>query len=73
MTEKRDPHDGEYIGNIFGPKITLYGAIVILFFVAVVVYRHWALDVPFGMEEDALSPSEVVQPDTIPLTPPQEQ
>lgn len=51
MSEKRDPFDGEYIGNIFGPKITLYGAIIILFFAGLIAYRHWALDVPFGWEE----------------------
>jgi hypothetical protein len=50
MAEKQDPHDGEYVGNIFGPKVTLYGAIIILLFVAFILYRHWALGVPLGME-----------------------
>ncbi|PSR15215.1 MAG: hypothetical protein DA408_03095 [Bacteroidetes bacterium] len=53
MSEKRDPFDGDYIGNIFGPKITLYGGLLILFFVAIILYRHWKLDVPFGLEDPA--------------------
>ncbi len=72
MTEKRDPFDGEYIGNIFGPKITLYGGILILFFTAVVVYRHWALDVPFGMEESALTPTDEIRPDSLVVQPDEE-
>ena len=52
MTEKRDPFDEEYVGNIFGPNITLYGGLLILFFLALMIYRHWALDIPFGMEEE---------------------
>ena len=67
MTEKRDPHDGEYIGNIFGPKITLYGGILILIFTAIVLYRHWALDVPFGMEESAPLPTDEIRPDSLQL------
>ncbi len=49
--EIKDPFDGAYVGNIFGPKITLYGGLIILFFLGLMIYRHWALDVPFGMNE----------------------
>jgi hypothetical protein len=59
MSEKRDPFDGDYIGNIFGPKITLYGGLLILFFVALILYRHWKLDVPFGLEDPAKTESSV--------------
>lgn len=62
MTEKRDPFDGEYVGNVFGPKITLYGGLIILFFLALMIYRHWALDVPFGMDEiDKVEQVETVE------------
>ena len=62
MTEKRDPFDGEYVGNVFGPKITLYGGLIILFFLALMIYRHWALDVPFGMSErEEIEQVEVVE------------
>ncbi len=64
MEEKQDPFDGEYIGNIFGRKITIISAIVVIFFTAVVVYRHWALDVPPGLILEEDMPDEVTT-DTI--------
>ncbi|MEM1215977.1 MAG: hypothetical protein AAGJ82_09850 [Bacteroidota bacterium] len=65
MSEKRDPYDGEYIGNIFGPKLTLYGGLLILFFTGLVLYRHWLLDVPFGMTDP--DTVEVPTLDSIPI------
>ena len=65
MNEKRDPFDGEYIGRIFSNKTILYGGLLILFFTALAVYRHWALDVPFGMEESAPLPTDAMNPDSI--------
>ncbi len=50
MNEEKDPHDGEYVGNIFGPQVTFWGAVILLFFITIAVYRHWALGIPFGME-----------------------
>ena len=67
MSEKRDPFDGEYIGSVFGPKITLYGGLLILFFTAVIAYRHWALDVPFRLEEPAAAPADSTGVDTLSL------
>ncbi len=62
MTEKRDPFSGEYVGNVFGPKITLYGGLLILFFLALMIYRHWVLDIPFGMkEEEKVEQMEVIK------------
>lgn len=65
MSEKRDPHDGEYIGNLFGSKMTLYGGIFILLLVAFMVYRHWSMGVPFGMTDNGAptvpAPSELVE------------
>ena len=46
-----DPFDGEYIGNIWGWKFSLIGLGLILFLLAIMLYRHWALDVPPGFEE----------------------
>lgn len=48
QNEKRDPFDGEYIGNIFGPKLTLYALLFLLFFIGLAVYRHWSLGVGPG-------------------------
>ncbi len=56
--DKRDPYDGDYIGNIFGWKISAIGAAVMLFFIAVIAYRHWALDVPVGFDDPLESEEE---------------
>ena len=50
---KRDPFDGEYIGNIWGWKTSFIGLFFILALLGLMIYRHWALGVPFGMEEGA--------------------
>lgn len=42
----------EPAGNIWGSKMTLWGGLFILFMLGVVLYRHYALDVPFGMDEE---------------------
>ncbi len=38
-------------GNIFGWRISLIGAIVILLFLALAYYRHSSLNVPSGFED----------------------
>lgn len=48
----KDPFDGEYVGNIWGKKMTIYGGAFILVMLGIVLYRHYALDVPFGMDEE---------------------
>ena len=48
---KKDPFDGEYIGNIWGWKFSLFGAALILLLLVVIAYRHYALDVPLGIED----------------------
>lgn len=65
--EKKDPFDGEYIGNIWGWKFSLFGAALILLLFAVIVYRHYALNVPIGLEdplEQKSSPAEDERRDT---------
>ncbi|MEQ8702954.1 MAG: hypothetical protein RIC19_03495 [Phaeodactylibacter sp.] len=49
--EKKDPFDGEYIGNIWGWRISLIGAAVIVLLSAFAAYRHHSLGVPFGLED----------------------
>lgn len=51
MAAERDPYDGDYVGNIFGWKLSLIGLVVILGFTALIVYRHYALEVPFGIDD----------------------
>ena len=53
-----DPHDGEYIGNIFGWKVSLIGLVVIVFFVSLAAYRHYTLDVPIGFDDPLEAESE---------------
>lgn len=58
MAEERDPYDGDYVGNIFGWKLSMIGLVVIVLFSALIVYRHYALDVPFGIEDPMESEAE---------------
>lgn len=58
MAEERDPYDGDYVGNIFGWKLSMIGLVVIVLFSALIVYRHYALDVPFGIEDPLESEAE---------------
>jgi len=56
--EPRDPFDGDYIGNIFGWKISFIGLAVIVFFAIVIAYRHYALDAPIGFQDPLEMESE---------------
>ncbi|MCB0581504.1 MAG: hypothetical protein KDD10_19615 [Phaeodactylibacter sp.] len=49
--EKKDPFDGDYVGNIWGWKFSLFGAALILLLLVVIAYRHYTLDVPLGLED----------------------
>lgn len=49
--EKKDPFDGDYIGNIWGWRVSMIGAAVIVLLSAFAAYRHYTLDVPFGLED----------------------
>ena len=51
--DKRDPFDGEYVGNIWGWRISMIGAAVIVLLSAFAAYRHYTLGVPFGLEDPA--------------------
>lgn len=51
MDDKKDPFDGEYVGNIFGWRLSLYGALVIVVFLALAAYRHYTMDVPIGFDD----------------------
>jgi predicted MFS family arabinose efflux permease len=49
--DKKDPFDGEYVGNIWGWRISLIGAAIIVLLSAFAAYRHYSMGVPFGMED----------------------
>jgi hypothetical protein len=57
-TEKKDPWDGDYVGNIFGWKISIIGGVLILLLVILAAGRHYYLDVPTGFD-DPLAPKEI--------------
>lgn len=46
--ERRDPFDGDYIGNIWGWRFSLIGLALIVLMGGIMIYRHYALGVPFG-------------------------
>lgn len=58
MAEERDPFDGEYIGNIFGWKLSLIGLVVIVGFGLLIGIRHYVLDVPVGFDDPLEQESE---------------
>ena len=58
--EKKDPFDGEYVGNIWGWKTTLWGLGLILVLLGMMVYRHIKMDVPFGEFENV----DIMEQDT---------
>ena len=49
--EKNQPAENEgeseYIGNIWGWKFSFISLAIILFFIALMAYRHWTLKAPF--------------------------
>lgn len=49
--------DGEYVGNVFGWRISIIGAIVIGGMVLFAAGRHYYLGVPAGFE-DPLAPTK---------------
>ncbi|MBC6993455.1 hypothetical protein QWY85_16495 [Neolewinella lacunae] len=62
MTMQRDPFDGDYIGNIFGWRVSLIGAVVILGLIAFAAYRHYTLGVPVGFEDQMETEGERYAP-----------
>jgi len=51
MSDERDPFDGDYVGNIFGWKLSLIGLGLILALTALAGYRHYTMEVPLGFED----------------------
>ncbi|MDX1666358.1 MAG: hypothetical protein R3350_03980 [Saprospiraceae bacterium] len=62
--KNRDPFDGEYIGNIWGWRISLIGLALIVVLGGIMIYRHQTLDVPFGTETQKEEGSEMTADST---------
>lgn len=63
---KKDPFDGEYMGNIWGWKFSLFGLALIVFLSGIALYRHYALDAPFTIDDPSEEPQNpYLKKDTI--------
>lgn len=66
---KKDPFDGEYIGNIWGWKFSLIGGVFIALLLCFAAYRHYTMGVPLGMEDPEVTnevlTDSIAQKDTI--------
>ena len=51
MADEKDPYDGEYVGNIFGWRLSMIGLAVMIVMGALIAWRHHALDQPVGFED----------------------
>ncbi|PHI19962.1 hypothetical protein CEQ90_10455 [Lewinellaceae bacterium SD302] len=58
-TDKRDPMDGDYLGLIFGERLTLYAGVFLAVLIGLAVARHYYLDVPFGITDSNAGPVPV--------------
>jgi hypothetical protein len=67
--QKKDPFDGDYIGNIWGWRFSIFGAGLIVFFLLIILYRYYTVDpdtlegkplfqVEWPMEEDTTQQRE---------------
>lgn len=63
--DNKDPFDGEYIGNIWGWRFSFIGLALILAMVALMVYRHVTLGVPFGEPQPPEPEKTEITVDTI--------
>ncbi len=66
--ERKDPFDGEYVGNIWGWRFSLLGLALIVVMAGIMVYRHISLGIPFGEQapvETRIDPDSTVMRDTL--------
>ena len=62
-SEARDPHDGDYLGNIWGWNLTRKLLVFLIVLGGIAVYRAYYLDVDFIKREGATNP--IMVPDTV--------
>lgn len=63
--EKDNQISKEYIGNIWGRKFTILGALLIIFMVTVIYCRHQVTGTQPGFEEQEHSIDKVFEKDTV--------
>ncbi len=60
QSDNRDPFDSEYLGNIWGWKISYIGLVVIVLMTGIMAYRYFVLDIPL-LEETSGRNNTVVE------------
>lgn len=68
MNTDENAQEEQSNGNaVFGPKTTLYAGLFLLGLTALVIARHYYLDIPFGFDESAISTRslDTIQLDTL--------
>jgi predicted MFS family arabinose efflux permease len=63
--ERKDPFDGEYIGNIWGWRLSLISAVMIVGLASFAAYRHYVLDVPLGFEDPLIEQAPAAADSTL--------
>ncbi len=58
--DRKDPMDGDYVGNIWGWKFSFIGLALIILLLGLMIYRHYTLGVPIGFPEEDQQ-EEVIQ------------
>lgn len=58
--EPKDPFDGDYIGNIWGWKFSIFGLILILFFGGIILYRELTVGAAYRQEQQQQQPDSLL-------------
>ena len=58
-------NEENYMGNIWGWRLSMIGLIVIVALTALIVYRHLTLDVPVGFDETENVATDSLQQDSL--------
>jgi predicted MFS family arabinose efflux permease len=61
LDDRKDPMDGEYIGNIWGWKFSFIGLALLILLLGLMIYRHYSLGVPIGYPEEEAQQEELLQ------------
>ena len=59
-----DPHDGEYIGNIWGWKVSMWGLAVMILLGSLMVYRHIKVGTWSMVKEEPKEQEQILQDST---------
>ena len=66
--DKQSTEDPRYTGNLWGWRFSLISLLIILFFVGMIIVRHWMLGEPF--DPSKIKPPIPVEEDSTKSEPP---